>query len=118
MISGSYLGCLQDRVRSTLRVTLPADHIHAISRTTHEIAEQAPITANTDTHDQPAGDRSHVLCAPGRIRTCAPASGGRDPACAPASLGVLPGTPPGLGGPGRPPVIPGSCHDPCHGKSI
>ena len=58
----------------TIRVTIRADALPSLTQIVKEAA------GNTDTQvtaDNPAAIGSHVLSAPGRIRTCAPASGGR-----------------------------------------
>ena len=51
-----------------------------------------------------------IIITPGRIRTCAPASGGRDPVCAREAYGVLPATS-NLDSPNVPLVSCSTCHE-------
>ena len=58
----------------TIRVTIRADALPSLTQLVKEAAGQPCIPAG---NGEPDDVRSHVLSAPGRIRTCAPASGGR-----------------------------------------
>jgi site-specific DNA recombinase len=62
------------RYEVTIRVTIRADALPSLMQLVKEAAGQPSIPIG---NGEPYDDRSHVLSAPGRIRTCAPASGGR-----------------------------------------
>jgi hypothetical protein len=61
-------------------ITLTGDTIDAVSRTSHEAMTAPPPVPAQPARPEPAtpAHRGDGLCsAPGRIRTCAPGSGGR-----------------------------------------
>ena len=65
--------CLPYSILETLELGQPA------SRRAHRESpreESETVASITNVRGDP-DDRAHELCAPGRIRTCAPASGGR-----------------------------------------
>jgi site-specific DNA recombinase len=58
----------------TIRVTIRADALPGLTQLMKEAAGQPGSSAGNGERND---DRSHVLSAPGRIRTCAHGSGGR-----------------------------------------
>jgi site-specific DNA recombinase len=73
----------RERHEVTLRVTVTADAVDSLSRSVHAVADRR--TTKTKNSESDAASRAHDaqptvsldLGAPGRIRTCATASGGR-----------------------------------------
>ena len=72
----------QERHQATLNATITADTIDSLTTTIHAATDRPGNTQPSRSHaartaDEPQHPASLVLGAPGRIRTCAPASGGR-----------------------------------------
>src|SRR5262249_52251185 len=72
----------RERHQATLKVTITTDAVDSIRPPLHAVADRrtssrAAAPGAENVADDPQGPVSLVLGAPGRIRTCAPASGGR-----------------------------------------
>jgi hypothetical protein len=82
----------------TIRVTIRADALPGLTQLVKEAAGQPGAPAG---NGEPDGARSHVLGAPGRIRTCAHGSGGHIHVQRRPALTHLDGGPRGASGAGK-----------------